>query len=345
MTPHSLDTVGMWELTMGLPEQVGDALAALDDGVAGLPSHDEIGHVVVLGMGGSGIAGDVVAAVAAPFLPVPVLVVKEYELPGCVGPDSLVLAVSVSGNTEETIEAATEAALAGAHVVAVCSGGALEGAAHGWGAPVIPLPPIPMPRAAIGAVSVPVLVVLEEAGLYPGARQYLRGAQEQLRRRRDELASPAGGWARDLAARLAGRVPVVHGGGPVGAAAATRWKAQFNENAKVPSWANRIPELSHNELQGTGPLDARTRELLALVQLRHDDEHPQVARRFELVRPAFQAAMGLVEEVRAGGDGPLAQLFDLVLQGDVVSLHLAAELGVDPGPIPALDALKAALAG
>jgi glucose/mannose-6-phosphate isomerase len=344
MTRPGTDTVGMWELTMGLPEQVAAAAKALSGGIAGLPAHDDVGHVVVVGMGGSGIGGDVVAAVAGPFLPVPVLVVKEYELPGCVGPESLVLAVSVSGNTEETVEAAAEAAAAGAHVVVVCSGGALEREARSWGAPVLPVPrDIPMPRAALGAVTVPLLVTLEEVGLFPGARGWIADAVAQLERRRDELAGPAGAWAEDLAGELAGRVPVVHGGGAIGAAAAVRWKGQCNENAKVPAFAGRLPELCHNELQGTGPLDGRTRELLALVQLRHDHEHPQVARRFDLVREPLAAAYASVHEVAAAGDGPLAQLLDLALQGDVVSLHLAGALGVDPGPIPALEALKAAL--
>src|SRR5439155_15177289 len=145
-----LDTVGMWDVTAALPEQVADAARAAR-GVDGLPEKESIEHVVVLGMGGSGIAGDILTAAARPFMAVPVVVVKSYELPACVGEGSLIFAVSHSGNTEETLEGATEAAMQGAKLVAVTSGGELAKLAAGWGAPVVPVPAeIPQPRAALG---------------------------------------------------------------------------------------------------------------------------------------------------------------------------------------------------
>ena len=151
-TAERLDTQGMFDVTAALPEQVADAARAAK-AVDNLPERQAVEHVVVLGMGGSGIAGDVLYATAAAFMPVPVVVVKSYELPAFVGEGSLVFAVSFSGDTEETIEAASLAAVQGAHIVAVTSGGELGRLASGWGAPVIPLPSdIPQPRAALGAI-------------------------------------------------------------------------------------------------------------------------------------------------------------------------------------------------
>jgi len=334
-----LDTQGIWEATTGLPEQVeraaGEA-AALD----GLPSRDEIENVVVLGMGGSGIAGDILLATAGPFMAVPVVVVKSYTLPAFVGEGSLVFAISFSGDTEETVEAAGEAAVQGARVVAVTSGGQLEKLATSWGSPVVGVPAdLPQPRTALGAMAIPPLVVLEQVGLFPGAVQWIDLAVEQLRRRRDQLVS-GGGPSADIARRIGRTIPLFHSSGALGNAAGQRWKTQVNEIAKAPAFWAVYPELCHNELQGWGQHGDVTRQLVTIVNLRHDSEHPQVSRRFELVGELVREAVAGIEEVRAEGDGDLAQLLDLVLVGDFVALHLAANEGIDPGPVPIIDELK-----
>jgi glucose/mannose-6-phosphate isomerase len=342
MSSSPVDTLGMFDVTAGLPEQV--ALAAEQArGLDGLPDRGTIENVVVLGMGGSGIAGDILMAAAAPFMPVPVVVVKSYSLPHFVGEESLVFAISFSGNTEETIEAATEAAVQGAKVVAVTAGGELGKLASGWGAPVIGLPvDIPMPRAGIGAMAIPPLVVLEEVGLFPGASQWIDFAVGQLQRRRDRLVRDDN-EAAAIARRIGRTIPLIFGGNSLGAAAAMRWKNQVNENAKCPAFWATQPELSHNEVQGWGQHGDITRQTMTLVNLRHDHEHPQVSRRFDLVTEWLREVVAGVEDVWAEGEGELAQLLDLILIGDFVTLHMAAHEGIDPGPIPVLDDIKAAL--
>ncbi len=331
----------MWGATVGLPEQVEAALAAAK-GVAGLPNHRQVENVVVSGMGGSGIAGDVVLAAAAPFMPVPVTVVKGYELPDYVGANSLVFAMSFSGDTEETLEAVGQAYESGAAMVVVTAGGQLGRLAGEWDVPVIGVPSgIPQPRAALGAMAIPPLVVLEEIGLFPGAVHWVKLAVRQLRRRRDQLVKP-GNLAEDVARRIGRTIPLIHSSQALGAAAALRWKAQVNENAKAPAFFNVYPELCHNEIAGWGQNGDVTRQLITLVNLRHEAEHPQVARRFALVAEVLREVVADIIEVRAAGEGDLAQLFDLAIIGDFVSLHLAGHEGIDPGPIPVLDELKAA---
>jgi glucose/mannose-6-phosphate isomerase len=338
----TVDSLGMFDAAAALPEQVAAAPAAAR-GLEGLPSHDYVENVVVLGMGGSGIAGDVMVAVAGPFLPVPVTVVKSYAPPDFVGRGSLVFAMSFSGDTEETVEAAGEAAAAGASLVVVSSGGELTRLAGEWGAPVIPVPgDIPQPRAALGAMAIPPLIVLEEVGLFPGAAQWVALAVEQIARRRDALCRPANA-AEGIARRLQRTIPLVHGAHGLGATAALRWKAQVNENAKSPAFSAVYPELCHNEIAGWGQHGDITRQVVSLVNLRHDGEHPQVLRRFEIVTDILREVVADVVEVRAEGEGDLAQLLDLVMMGDFVSLHLAALEGIDPGPIPVLSDLKARL--
>jgi glucose/mannose-6-phosphate isomerase len=260
---------------------------------------------------------------------------------------SLVFAVSASGDTEETLQAAADAAAAGATMMVISGGGKLVESAGGWGAPVIPVPPdIPQPRAALGAMAIPPLVVLEEMGLYRGGRYWIEAAVLQLKRRRDELQSGrASSPAAALARHIGRTIPLIHGGGALGATAALRWKTQVNENAKAPAFSSAQPELCHNEVCGWGQHGDVTRQLITAIALRHDGEHPQLGRRFDLVGELLREVVADVIEVRAEGEGDLAQLFDLILFGDYVSLWMAAEAGVDPGPVPILDELKERLAG
>ena len=338
-----LDSLDMFGVTARFPEQVAEA-AKVAQGIEGLPPANEVDNVLVLGMGGSGIAGDVLAAVGGPFVSVPIVVTKGYAPPSFVGPGTLCFAVSFSGNTEETLEAAQAAAAAGARMVVVTAGGELGALAPTWQAPHVPLPTdIPQPRAALGALSVPLILLLEKVGLFPGASGWVDAAVEQLTVRRAALE--AGDAAQQIARTIDGTIPLIFGAGPLGGVAAARWKAQVNENAKAPAFTGTYPELCHNEIVGWGQHGDVTRQVFTLVELRHDEEHPQELRRFELVRDLMAEVVHDVVEVRAVGEGPLAQLFDLSLMGDHVSLHMAVQVGIDPGPIPVLDDLKRALAG
>jgi glucose/mannose-6-phosphate isomerase len=325
MRAEVLDSQRMLDAAMTMPEQVAAAVEAAR-GLEGLPEREEIDEVVVLGMGGSGIAGDVLMAAAGPYLALPVLVLRSYHVPAFVDEATLVFAVSFSGDTEETVEAVTAAALQGARVVAVTRGGELGHLAGSWGSPVVGVPvDIPQPRAALGALAIPPLVVLEDIGLFPGASYWIDAAIEQLSVRREQLAKP-------------------DGGGGLGAVAAQRWKTDVNENAKCPAFWNTQSELCHNEVSGWGQHGDLTRQMFTLVNLRHDFEHPQVMHRFNLTADLLDEVVSSVEEVRAEGEGELAQLLDLILVGDLTSLYMAFQEGIDPGPIPAQEQIKNALA-
>ena len=341
---QALDTQGILEATLRLPEQVAEAMAA-GHGLDGLPDHDDIENIVVLGMGGSAIAGDILVAAAGPFLPG----ARPWPCGATTCPPSwatgtLVFAVSFSGDTEETVEAVTEAALAGAKVVAITTGGELARLAEAWEVPIVRIPPgIPQPRTGLGALSIPALAVLEDIGLFPGATAWVHAAVEQLKIRRDQLLKP-GNVAETLARAIGRTIPVIHGGGPVGAAAAYRWKSSMNENAKVPAFWNTQPELCHNEISGWGQHGDVTRQVMTLVGLRHDFEHPQVMHRFELTYRLLDEVVAGIEEVgpRARASWPSSSTSILV--GDVTSIQLAFQEGIDPGPIPAQDHIKQALA-
>src|SRR5206468_5851852 len=194
---------------------------------------------------------------------------------------------------------AESAAMCGARMVVIAKGGQLAHLARSWDATLIGLPEgIPYPRAGLGAMAIPTLTVLEQTGLFPGATGWINLAVEQLKRRRDELVKEENG-ARALARRLGRTIPLVYGGQGLGRAAAIRWKNEVNENAKSPAFMNTVPELTHNEIQGWGQNGDVTRQVFSLVLLRHDQEHPQVMRRFELVKQWTDEVVASIQEVNA----------------------------------------------
>ena len=339
-----LDTVGMFEATAGLPEQIREAVRRAE-ATEGLPPPGGISNILVVGMGGSGIVGDFLTVSAGPFIPLPIVVVKNYEPPSYVSDKTLVLAVSFSGNTEETIQAVSTAASLGGRVVAITTGGQLAEMAGQWNMPVVKVDPeIPMPRAGLGAMAIPALVILERIGCFPGAKDWIADAVVSLEARRDELMKPDN-EAEELARQIGRTFPVIYGGGGLGGTAALRMKTQVNENAKAPAFHAAVPEMCHNEIVGWGQHGDITRQVLSVLFLRHDYEHPQVTRVIGVLKEMLEEVTAGIHEIQAQGESSIAQLLDLILFGDFVSLYMATQAGVDPGPVPVITELKARLRG
>ncbi len=342
-----LDSLGMWDAAAGLPEQLLEAAALAAD----LPPPVEPGTgrrrggpvlgVAVLGSGTAALAGDALAMVAGDAMAVPLQVVQGFRLPAFVGPDWLVLALSASGETDETLCTANAALEAGARMVAVTGAGALAGLAADAGSVTVSLPDVPQPRVALGAMLAAALTMLERGGLLAGIGGTLGSCAAHLRRRRDEVVA-GNGPAADLARRIGGTVPLVYGTEGPAELAARRWKAQVNENAKAPAFWASEPGAFHDEAAGWGLHGDVTRQLLTLVSLRHAGEHPWLASRAARLADTLLEVVADVLEVRAAGEDDLTRFLDLALLGDFVSLHLAASHGVDPGPVPVVDELAAA---
>ena len=298
--------------------------------------------VVVAGMGGSGIAGDVLAALAFAVSPVPVLAVKGDRLPAFVGPGTLLVAVSYSGNTAETVSAVEQGLAAGARLVAVTSGGTLAELATSRGAPLVTIEGGRMPRAALWSLVVPACLAAEAAGVLPPLTDQVCAAADTL----DEEAAALGpsaptdeNPAKQAALRLLDRLPVVWGSGQLGAVAATRFRTQCNENAKVSVVSGPIPEVNHNDVMGLEGGLGPDRELLLLRD--NPGEHDHDPRRID----AVLQALGVPDPVtRKAGTGPdLVRLARLMAFADYTSTYLGIARGVDPTPIRTLDQVKAAL--
>ena len=337
------DSLNFLDAVAGLPEQLAAAheAAAMVHADA-LPKADSIRNIVVLGMGGSGISGDVVAAAFNDEVPVPISVLKQMRTPAFVGPDTLAFAMSYSGGTEETLSMARSAAEKGAQIVAVSCGGELERIALDAGGLHIACPTGFLPRAAIGALVAPLCTVLYRMGLARRARDVDARANATRPAPRSVLPGVEGAAnpARELARQIGRTIPLIYGGGAIGAVAAYRWKCDVNENAKAPAFSHAYPELDHNEICAWGQHGDVTRQLITLVELRHGFEHARLRLRFDATREIIDECVHQVLSVEAEGEGRLGQLLDLMYVGDWTSCYLALQNDVDPGPIDAIFALK-----
>ena len=304
--------------------------------------------VAVAGMGGSAIGADLVFA-SQPGLTVPSVVVRGYELPAWVGPSTLVVAVSYSGNTEETLACIETALARGCTPLCIASGGRLAALAAERRLPLITVPPGLQPRAALGYLSMPLLAALERLELIPAVEKDVEEAAAVVRETAALYAPTEDddcNLAKDLAHRLYGLVPLVYGAG-LSAPAARRWKTQLNENAKTSAFWAELPELDHNEIEAWGGLsreDAPGRQT-AVVFLHDGEEGERLLRRATLTAEAVTAAGASVERVESRGGSRLARLFSLVTLGDHVSVYLGLLNGVDPTPVQAIERFKQRLAG
>jgi glucose/mannose-6-phosphate isomerase len=316
----------MRSLIAELPEQLAWA-SSLEP--AGVP---RASAAIVAGMGGSGFAGDV-ARVYAAEQGARVAVHKSYGLPGWASDSGgLVIPVSHSGNTEETLSAADAARKAGMPVVTTSTGGTLGDA----GANHVPIPPGPQPRAAAGYLAGAVLRILDAAGIVTGSREALDEASEVTAAMLDD---DVGERAAAIASALMGRATIIYGGDGIPAAAAGRWKTQINENSKAPAWWTPFPELNHNEIVGWTAFPDLGRDAVGVVFLHDSGDHPRIARRAELTAE-LMGDVHIAGRVTSEGAGPLARLFSLVLVGDLVSVSLAELAGVDPVPVAVIESLK-----
>jgi len=316
---------------LGIPDQLRDALWRIES--ARLEPAEAAG-LMVCGMGGSAIGADLATAALGNRLTRPLVTVRGYELPSWATPEWTVLCSSYSGNTEETLACFAAAEALGARRVVVSTGGALVDGAREAGLPVVGLPGIFQPRAAVAYMFTVVAEMAALAGAAPRVHTEIDAAAAFLEREAESLQSRAVA----IAAQLEGAIPVVYGA-DLTTPVARRWKCQVNENAKLPSFFSELPEADHNELCGWGAPDTG----LAAVFLEDSDQHPRVRRRTELTAAAVAGDGTTTVRVETAGETRVARLLWATMLGDLVSLELAKARGVDPLPVEAIERFKAAM--
>jgi glucose/mannose-6-phosphate isomerase len=320
----------MLDDVLAIPDHLRDALWRVES--ARLEPADAAG-LMVCGMGGSAIGGDLAAAALGDRLTGPLLTVRGYELPSWVTPEWTVLCSSYSGETEETLACFSAAEALGARRLVASTGGALVDEARAAGVPVIGLPGLlSAPRTAVAYMLACATEVAALAGIAPRLHTEIDAAAAFLAEQSTELQ----GLAAELATRLDGSVPVIVGSN-LTAPVARRWKTQVNENAKLHAFFSELPEADHNEICGWAG------DGFAAVLLEDPDQHPRESRRFELTAGAIAGTGAESIRVETQGKTPVARLLWATMLGDLVSLALAEARGVDPLPVKAIDDFKAAL--
>jgi glucose/mannose-6-phosphate isomerase len=340
-TVEAADPQHMLGDVLAQPLQLGDALWRAQS--AGIDKRDCPGGLVVCGMGGSAIGGDLAAAALGDRATRPITTVRGYALEAWTHPDGLVLCASYSGNTEETLACFEAAGAAGARRVALTTGGKLAEAAREESVPVIGVPAGMQPRAAVLYMIVATLECAALSGAAPGVHAEIDTATALLEQLVEEWGpdAPEDSQAKAIARTLQGTIPVVHGAGPT-SAPARRWKTQVNENAAGAAFWSDLPEANHNEICGWRR--GRTLAPLSAVFLEDPDQHPRIHRRIDLTAAEVEGAGAPVVRVESRGDSRLERVLSLVLLGDLASVYLAVLDGVDPTPVELLDRFKAALA-
>jgi glucose/mannose-6-phosphate isomerase len=326
---------------LALPDHLRDALWKAES--ANLGSWDTPGGLVVAGMGGSAIGGALARAALGDHASRPIMLARAYGLPPWTTPDTTVLCASYSGTTEETLACYEAAGALGARRVVVTTGGELADLARRDGVPVMPAAGGLQPRAAVAYMTVAALTVAAACGAGPGLASELDVAADHLEGLVAEWGpdAPEDSLAKSLARGLLGSVPVIAGAG-LTVPLAYRWKAQLNENAKVPAFSHELPELDHNEIVGWESAPEHGR--FAAVFLDDCDCHPRVQSRIAFTEQLIAPRATATFRVTSRGETAVERVFSLVLLGDLVSLYLAALRGVDPGPVTVIDRIKALLA-
>ena len=319
----------MLDDVLAIPDHLRDAVWRVES--ARLEPAEAAG-LAVCGMGGSAIGADLAAAALGDRLTRPLVAVRGYGLPSWLTPEWTVLCSSYSGNTEETLACFEAAEALGARRLVASTGGELTDSARANDVPVVGLPGILQPRAAVAYMLTIAAEVAALAGAAPRIHTEIDAAAAFLAKRGGDLR----GRATEIAAALEGRVPVVTGA-DLTAPLARRWKAQVNENAKSPAFFSELPEADHNELCGWSG------DAFAAVLLEDADQHPRERRRFELTGDVIEAAGATVVRLETEGETRVARLLWGTMLGDLVSLALAEARGVDPVPVEAIEGFKAAL--
>jgi len=340
----SLDKFGMGSQIRGLPEQCRQAWDKASK--FKLPSgYSDVDKVVILGMGGSAIGGDLLKGLTASLSWPLTLVHRDYDLPAWVDDKTLVVGASYSGNTEETVSGFTQALQKGCKKLVISTGGSLTRIALEHNVPVFTIEHASPPRAALGYGFLPLLAIMRSLGFTSAETANVDGmirALKTLEASWQEDNPSERNQAKMLANRLYGRIAVVYGAGIL-TDVARRWKTQINENSKQWAFFETLPELNHNAVLGYRyPEDSDKR--IYVIFLRCGSLHPRTLIRYKITGELLDQYNIPHQYVDSHGGNELKHVMSLVLLGDWVSYYLAMLNGIDPSPIPQIDLLKNKLA-
>lgn len=342
---RATDPQGMLDLILGFPEQCETAAEIGAEYAPSSPLERKPTSIIIAGLGGSAIAGDMVGSLVRDEINCPWETVRDYDIPNYVDKNTLVIAESYSGNTEETLSAYGQAMECGARVVCISSGGKLAELACANGNDLVTIPSGQPPRSATGYMLIPMFYVLEKLGVISGWTSRMVGAIELIKSLRSRISPEVPideNDAKTLARELYGRIPLLYGAAGYIGVLAVRWKGQLNENSKVHAFSNVFPELNHNEILGWERANLQSEDF-AVVILRDPADTSRIADRITITRSLIPKGYP-VHDVPLQGNNDLERLLWGMHLGDFASGYLAILNRVDPFKMEGIEFLKAELA-
>ena len=325
----------MKELIAGINSQINKAIS-IAESVSFQSREKQFENILLCGLGGSGIGGAIVSQLVKKELQIPFVTTNDYNVPGFVGENTLLIASSYSGNTEETLAAVTEGVARNAEICVITSGGKLAEMAkeNGWNHAIVPGGE--QPRAMLAYSIIQQLYFLSRYGLTSDEHvKNLKDIPNLIDRHEEDIRAEA----MEVARKLNSHLPIIYADSSFGGVA-TRFKQQINENSKELCWNHVLPEMTHNELVGW----AGGKAFMAPIYLATDYDHPRTTERWKISKEVISKYTTNVMEIKAKGDSKIAQVFYLIHLTDWVSLYLSEIKNVDAEEVEVIHYLKSEMA-
>ncbi|XWN36234.1 MAG: bifunctional phosphoglucose/phosphomannose isomerase [Balneola sp.] len=339
---HKVDSEDMWGLISGFPDHWKEVMKLTEEVKLNIDK-SRIRNICFAGMGGSAIGADIIRAYSIQSCPYPVQVNRHYQIPNYVDDNTLFIACSFSGNTEETLAALSSALERGAQIIAVTSGGSLKKSAVENEFDYIQIPGGIPPRAALAYSFVPLFRIFKALGFLDEPDSVLIDTYNLLKDGASKFSDLDDNDALALARELNESLPIIYSDASLMEPVNLRWRGQIEENSKMLVYGNLIPEMNHNEIVGWEHI-AHLAGRLTVVILKDREDNPRVTKRMEIVKDLVMDQALSVIEISTIGNSRLERMFSLVQLADWVSLYLALLNEIDPTPIAKIDILKSKLA-
>lgn len=300
-------------------------------------------NIIICGMGGSAIGGDLLRSLVQFEIKIPVYVNRNYRLPSFAGKDSLIIASSYSGNTEEILSVYQEASEIGCRIICISSGGKLSLLAQSDGRLLITIPKGYQPRCALAYSFFPLLIVFSKLGFVKSKEEEIEAVISRIKMRSAKFSSTnTTNDAYNTALHIQGKIPVIYSSTDLLDIANLRMRGQINENAKSLAYGNLLPEMNHNEIVGWQNNEKLLKNLI-VISLSDKDDLPQIKRRREITLELLKSYAGMIVEIEGEGECLMERIFDIVYLGDWVSFYLAILYKTDPTPVEKINYLKSKL--
>lgn len=339
---NRVDSGNMWGLISDFPKHWKEVMKLTEDIELNIDK-SRIKNICFAGMGGSAIGADLIRAYSLKSCPYPVQVNRHYEIPNYIDENTLFIACSFSGNTEETLTALNSAMEKGAQIIGVTSGGELKKQAIEHEFDYIQIPGGMPPRAALAYSFVPLFRIFQTLGYLDESDSVLDDTYNLLSDGVSKFIDIDDNDALALARELNESLPIIYSDALLMEPVNLRWRGQIEENSKMLVYGNLIPEMNHNEIVGWEHI-AHLAGRLTVVMLKDRDDNPRVTKRMEIVKELVMDQALSVIEISTIGNSRLERMFSLVQLADWVSMYLALLNGIDPTPIAKIDILKSKLA-